>query len=169
MHRASATARFASPLGALTLSATDDWLTGLHIPHMVDTGATQGDFTHPVLAAAIAQLDAWFAGRLHDFDLPLSPLESAEGAALRAAIASISYGKTMTYGELAANCGSVARAVGGACKANPFPIIIPCHRVTSAAGPEFYSGGGGAGARTKSWLLDFEYSNLPQNQRTRLL
>lgn len=167
MHRASATARFASPLGALTLSATDDWLTGLRIPPSVDTGATQGDVTHPVLAAAIAQLDAWFAGRLHRFDLPLSPLESAEGAALRAAIASIPYGKTMTYGELAANCGSVARAVGGACKANAFPIIIPCHRVTSAAGPEFYSGG--AGARTKSWLLDFEYANLPQNQRTRLL
>ena len=167
MHRASATARFASPLGTLTLHATDDWLTGLRIPPSVDTGATQGDVTHPVLAATTAQLDAWFAGRLHEFDLPLSPLESAEGAALRAAIASIPYGKTMTYGELAANCGSVARAVGGACKANAFPIIIPCHRVTSAAGPEFYSGG--AGARTKSWLLDFEYANLPQNQRTRLL
>lgn len=167
MHRASATARFASPLGALTLSATDDWLTGLHIPPSVDNGATQGDVTHPVLVTAIAQLDAWFAGRLHEFDLPLSPVESAEGAALRAAIASIPYGKTMTYGDLAATCGSVARAVGGACKANAFPIIIPCHRVTSAAGPEFYSGG--AGARTKSWLLDFEFANLPQNQRTRLL
>ena len=167
MHRASATARFASPLGALTLHSTDDCLTGLFIPPSVDTGATQGDITHPILAAAITQLDAWFAGRLHDFDLPLSPLGSAEGAALRAAIASISYGKTMTYGDLAATCGSVARAVGGACKANPFPIIIPCHRVTSAAGPEFYSGG--VGARTKSWLLDFEYANLPQNQRTRLL
>jgi methylated-DNA-[protein]-cysteine S-methyltransferase len=151
----------------LTLHATDDWLTGLSIPPSVDTGATQGDVTHPILAAAITQLDAWFAGRLHDFDLPLSPLDSTEGAALRAAIASIPYGKTMTYGDLAATCGSVARAVGGACKANPFPIIIPCHRVTSAAGPEYYSGG--AGARTKSWLLDFEYANLPQNQRTRLL
>ena len=73
----------------------------------------------------------------------------------------------MTYGELAANCGSVARAVGGACKSNPFPIIIPCHRVTSAAGPEYYSGGDGP--RTKTWLLDFEYSNLPEPQRTRLL
>lgn len=167
MHRATATARFASPLGALTLSATDAWLTGLCIPPTVDTGATQGDVTHPILAATIAQLDAWFAGRLAQFDLPLSPTDSADGARLRAGIASIPYGKTMTYGELAAECGSVARAVGGACKANPFPIIIPCHRITSAAGPEYYSAG--AGARTKSWLLDFEYSNLPETQRTRLL
>ena len=167
MHRASATARFASPLGALTLSATDDWLTALRIPRTADTDATQGDVTHPILAAAIAQLDAWFAGRLDQFDLPLSPSDSTEGAALRAAISSIPYGKTMTYGELAANCGSVARAVGGACKSNPFPIIIPCHRVTSAAGPEYYSGGDGP--RTKTWLLDFEYSNLPEPQRTRLL
>ena len=147
MHRASATARFASPLGALTLHATDDWLTGLYIPPSVDTGATQGDVTHPILAAAITQLDAWFAGRLHDFDLPLSPLDSAEGAALRAAIASIPYGKTMTYGDLAATCGSVARAVGGACKANPFPIIIPCHRVTGTNWFGGFSAPGGVEAK----------------------
>jgi methylated-DNA-[protein]-cysteine S-methyltransferase len=167
MHRASATARFASPLGSLTLAATQDRLLGLSIPHTVDTGATQGDVTHPVLAETIAQLDAWFTGRLRDFDLPLAPTESPEGATLRAAIASIPYGKTMTYGDLAATCGSVARAVGQACKTNPFPLIIPCHRVTSAAGPEYYSGGNGP--RTKSWLLDFEYSNLPADLRTRLL
>lgn len=167
MHRATATARFASPLGALTISATNDRLIGLRIPRFVDTDATQGDVTHPVLAEVLTQLAAWFSGRLECFDLPLEPARSEEGARFRAAITSIPYGKTMTYGALAAACGSVARAVGQACKTNPFPIIIPCHRVTSAVGPEYYSGGGGP--RTKSWLLDFEYAHLPVDQRTRLL
>lgn len=167
MRRATATARVESPLGALLLMADDACLTGLRIPASGDTGATGGDLDHPVLGAAAAQLAAWFAGERTHFNLPLAPAETAEAAMLRQAIAEIPYGRTMTYGAVAAGCGSVARAVGGACKSNPFPIIIPCHRVTSAAGPEFYSAG--TGPRTKSWLLDFEYSNLPDDQRTRLL
>lgn len=167
MRRATATARFASPLGALVLMADGDWLTGVRIPRDVESGATSGDLDHPVLREATAQFAAWFAGRATAFSLPLAPPDSEEAARLRQAIADIPYGKTMTYGDVAATSGSIARAVGGACKANPFPIIIPCHRVTSAAGPEYYSAG--AGPRTKTWLLDFEYSNLPDDQRTRLL
>ncbi len=167
MRSTTATARVASPLGALTLMADENHLTGIRIPRAVDTVATGGDIDHPVLAVAIGQMRDWFAGIRHHFDLPLAPSDTDEGAKLRAAIADIPYGETMTYGEVAARCGSIARAVGGACKANPFPIVIPCHRVTSASGPEFYSGGGGP--RTKSWLLDFEYANLPVHQRTRLL
>ena len=167
MRRPTATARVESPLGVLVLTADSDWLTGLRIPRAVDAGATTGDLDHPALRAAADQLTAWFAGDRQGFDLPLAPAESAKAARLRQGIADIPYGKTMTYGEVAERCGSVARAVGGACKANPFPIIIPCHRVTSATGPEFYSAG--SGTRTKSWLIDFEYSNLPHDQRTRLL
>jgi methylated-DNA-[protein]-cysteine S-methyltransferase len=73
---------------------------------------------------------------------------------LRAGIAGVPYGETLTYGALARLIDSAPRAVGQACKRNPFPIIIPCHRVTSASGPEHYSGG--AGISTKAWLLDFE-------------
>jgi methylated-DNA-[protein]-cysteine S-methyltransferase len=154
-------------LGALLLTADGDWLTGIRIPPRSDTAATGGDLDHPVLREAAAQFAAWFAGQTIRFDLPLAPADTKEAAKLRQAIASIPYGRTMTYGGVAAACGSVARAVGGACKSNSFPIIIPCHRVTSAAGPEFYSAG--SGKRTKSWLIDFEYSNLPDDQRTRLL
>lgn len=167
MRRATATARVESPLGTLVLTADDNWLTGIRIPRTGDTGATGGDLDHPVLIDATAQLSAWFAGMSHGFNLPLAPPETEDAMRLRLAIAAIPYGRTMTYGDVAAQCGSVARAVGGACKANPFPIIIPCHRVTSANGPEYYSGGDGP--RTKSWLIDFEYSNLPDDQRTRLL
>jgi methylated-DNA-[protein]-cysteine S-methyltransferase len=122
---------------------------------------------HPLLLEAARQVTAYFAGTLRTFDLPLSPSESPQGAVLRAAIASIPYGQTRTYGALAAASGSVARAVGQACKTNPFPIIIACHRVISSSGPEYYSGGDGL--RTKTWLNDFEHDHLPPEERTRLL
>ena len=167
MRRATATAIVESPLGGLLLTADDRGLVGLRIPRAPDRAGRNIVIDHPVLGDAARQLREWFAGNRTCFDLPLAPCDSPEGDVLRSAIAKIPYGTTMTYGDVAAGCGSVARAVGGACKSNPFPIIIPCHRVTSAAGPEYYSGGGGP--RTKTWLLDFEYSNLPQDQRTRLL
>ena len=126
-----------------------------------------GDSAHPLLGVVITQMRDWFAGARQTFDLPLAPLNSAEGEKLRAGIASIPYGQTQTYGALADHIGSVARAVGQACKTNPFPLIIPCHRVTSTSGPEFYSGGDGP--RTKTWLLDFEYTHLPPGLRTRLI
>ena len=64
----------------------------------------------------------------------------------------IPYGETLTYGTIAAQVGSGARAVGQAC-ANPIPILIPCHRVVGAGGKlTGYSGAGGT--VTKKWLLD---------------
>ncbi len=166
----TATAAFESPLGPIRLAAADDWLTGARIGRersSAPLGTRSGETTHDLLAAALDQIEAWFAGTRQIFDLPLAPLDSLEGETLRAGIASIPFGETMTYGALAARTGSVARAVGQACKINPFPIIIPCHRVVSTAGPEYYSGGDGP--RTKTWLLDFEYTHLPQNRKTRLL
>ena len=111
-------------------------------------------------------MTAYFAQKLQDFDLPLRPLVSKRGEVLRGGIASVPYGETLTYGSLAVQLDSAPRAVGQACKRNPFPIIIPCHRVTSTAGPEYYSGG--AGASTKSWLIDFEKGLTPW-KRTHLL
>ena len=66
----------------------------------------------------------------------------------------IPYGKTRSYGELAAAIGSAPRAVGGACGKNPIPIVIPCHRVLSKAGLGGYSGSGGL--KTKETLLALE-------------
>jgi methylated-DNA-[protein]-cysteine S-methyltransferase len=164
MDAPTATALFESPIGAIILHADDLFLRGVTI---TTTMRPAMETRHPILAETYAQLRDWFAGARQVFDLPLAPLGTSEGAVLRAGIASIPYGETMTYGALAAQTGSVARAVGQACKTNCYPIIIPCHRVTSAAGPEYYSGGGGA--RTKTWLLDFEYGNLPKDRRTRLI
>ena len=141
-----------SPIGIITLSANDHHLLSVMIggdPHIPAPTAT-----HPLLAEACAQIADWFAGTRQDFNLPLAPLASERGNQLRAGIAAIAYGQTLTYGALAIKLGSAPRAVGQACMRNPFPLIIPCHRVTSASGPEHYSGGDGV--RTKAWLIGFE-------------
>jgi methylated-DNA-[protein]-cysteine S-methyltransferase len=163
MSGPTATIVMQSPLGPILLAAQGEALIGVKIGAVNNAGESH----HPVLEQAITQLNQWFDGRRHDFDLPLAPLDTAEGTALRAGIAAIPYGETRTYGAVAQQAGSIARAVGGACKTNALPIIIPCHRVISANGPEFYSAGDGP--RTKGWLLDFEASNLPPEKRTRLL
>lgn len=160
-----ATARIETPIGVVAISADDDTLTGVRI-HPRQRGEVLAQ-NHPLLVRAVLQMRAYFAGERTGFDLPLASSDSAEGAALRNAILSIPYGETRTYGDLAKTSGSIARAVGQACKANPYPIIVPCHRVVSASGPEYYSGGDGP--RTKAWLNDFEHEHLPPERRTRLL
>jgi methylated-DNA-[protein]-cysteine S-methyltransferase len=167
MRGSTATARIASPLGLITLHADPTHLIGLRIARTGDKAAPDAATGHPILAMTVAQLEDWFAGKRQDFDLPLLPCDTEDGERLRAGIASIPYGETLTYGALGTRVGSIARAVGQACKTNPFPIIIPCHRVVSTSGPEYYSGGDGP--RTKTWLLDFEYGNLPRDRRTRLI
>lgn len=167
MRRATATARLDSPLGMISLAANDACLLGVRISRDGAPDAHGDAGWNPILDLALLQLSQWFTGERTAFDLPLAPPGSPEGDVLRAGIAAIPYGETLTYGALAAQTGSVARAVGQACKTNPYPLIIPCHRVISSAGPEYYSAGDGP--RTKTWLLDFEYAHLPPERRTRLI
>ncbi|SNS72049.1 methylated-DNA-[protein]-cysteine S-methyltransferase [Sphingomonas laterariae] len=139
-----------SPIGPILVSADDKLLTGVRI------GASDlADAPTPLLREAIAQLAAWFEGRLVDFDLPLAPLKSPRGEDHSAAICAIPYGETASYGELARRISSSPRAIGQACRRNPMPIIIPCHRVLGAGGViGHYTGG--EGITTKLWLLQRE-------------
>lgn len=104
-----------------------------------------------------AQLEAWLADPDFSFSLPLAPAGTAFQRRVWHAISAIPRGHCRQYGSLAAELGSAARAVGQACGANPFPIVVPCHRVVAANGL-----GGFAGARdgyliaAKRWLLAFE-------------
>ena len=156
MSSAPATAVIESPVGPIRLTACDGELTDLTIlPGAALEADRSGD---PLLAEAAIQLAAYFAGERRIFDLPLAPAASPRGEALRSGIKSIPYGETLSYGALANLLDSGPRAVGQACRRNPFPIIIPCHRVTSAKGaPEHYSGG--HGVDTKLWLNRFEQQN----------
>jgi methylated-DNA-[protein]-cysteine S-methyltransferase len=165
MTAPTATASILTPIGLVSLTEEGGELVAVRINP--NASAARHDAGNATLDAAVTQMTAYFAGDRLDFDLKLRALPSPEGQALRRGIASVPYGETLTYSALAQKLDSAPRAVGQACKRNPFPIIIPCHRVTSAAGPENYSGG--AGVATKAWLLDFEQATLPPHKRTRLL
>jgi methylated-DNA-[protein]-cysteine S-methyltransferase len=104
---------------------------------------------------AIAQLDAYFAGQLRRFDLPLAPEGTPFQREVWSALTAIPYGETVSYGELARRLGrpAASRAVGAANGQNPIPIVIPCHRVIGADGSLTGFGGGLA---IKRRLLDLE-------------
>jgi len=109
----------------------------------------------PLLNEALDQLRAYFDGRLTDFDLPLAPAASPRGGALRDAIRAIPHGEALSYGALARIAQSGPRAIGQACARNPFPVIVPCHRVL-AAGGRLGTYTGGDGPATKRRLLEHE-------------
>ncbi len=98
-----------------------------------------------VLVRAAEQLAAYFAGRLRDFDLPLAPRGTDFQRRVWSELATVPYGTTISYGELAARAGrpvSASRAVGAANGANPIPVVVPCHRVIGADGTlTGYAGG----------------------------
>ena len=101
----------------------------------------------------MAQLAAYFAGSLTRFDLPLD-FGMGLHEKVRRAMAAISFGETLTYGDIARTVNAPAQAVGQACGANPVPILIPCHRVLGANTLGGFSAKGGI--ETKVWLLRHE-------------
>ncbi len=141
----------ATPIGPVRVEGSEDMLVSVAIG-----GA---ETPRPVRAAAVRtaleQLESWFAGERQDFDLPLEPLPTSRGTELRAAMIDIGYGETLSYGALARRTGSSARAIGQLCSRNPFPILVPCHRVL-AEGGRLGNYSGGDGPKTKSWLLEHE-------------
>lgn len=146
-------AGIATPIGTVVIEGDDRTITRIRLSHAAPPRESEA----AAVREAAAQLAAYFAGRLRAFDLPLAPVASARGTVLRQAIVDIGYGDTASYGELARLSGSSARALGQACARNPFPLVVPCHRVLRSGGvlgP--YSAG--EGPVTKRWLLDFEAS-----------
>lgn len=112
----------------------------------------------PLIKAAVAQLNEYFNGLRKQFELPLdfSGLSSFSRDVLRC-LQRVEYGQTLTYGALASLAGhpQAARAVGRAMAANPFPVIIPCHRVLGSGGKMTgYSGGEGIATKQKLLLLE---------------
>jgi len=102
------------------------------------------------------ELDEYFAGRRHAFELPLDwTLIGPFAQRVLHATAAIPYGSVLTYGEVAAEAGSPrgSRAAGNALGSNPIPIVIPCHRVLRTGGA---LGGYGGGLQRKRYLLELE-------------
>jgi methylated-DNA-[protein]-cysteine S-methyltransferase len=142
-----------TPVGCLTLSAEAQSIVA------VSWGSPSRSCETPLLVRAAAQLEAYFAGRRRDFDLPLKPLGSIFRQRVWMEMKAIPFGTTLSYGALAKRLGTAARAVGGACGANPIPILIPCHRVLASNG-RIGGYSGGSGVETKQFLLALEGVSL---------
>ncbi|VTU29323.1 Methylated-DNA--protein-cysteine methyltransferase, constitutive [Variovorax sp. PBS-H4] len=148
-----------TPLGAVTLAATDAGLAGAWFDqqrHWPDTHGWQHNPEHPVLREAAAQLADYFTGRRQHFDLPL---DLSHGTAFQQsvwqALLAIPVGRTTSYGAISAGLGNAAavRAVGAAVGRNPISVIVPCHRVLGTNGSlTGYAGG----LERKSALLELE-------------
>ena len=97
------------------------------------------------LAREVAELEAYFAGELREFEMAVEPEGTPFRRRVWAALAHVPYGETWSYGELARRAGlsrGTARAVGAANGANPIAIVLPCHRVIGADGRLVGYGGG---------------------------
>lgn len=167
--------QFESPVGPMELVAEGDTLTRAHFVVEVgsgqepiadnasgvladpasglptteaaeaEPGCVQDDGAAGVLDDAQRQFEAYFAGELKVFDLPLAPRGTAFQRRVWDELTSIPFGVTASYGEIAARLGmptGASRAVGTANGANPIAIIVPCHRVIGANGKLVgYAGG----------------------------
>jgi methylated-DNA-[protein]-cysteine S-methyltransferase len=142
-----------TPLGRLALITHDDKLAAVDWTDE-DPGLAPTDDDDHLLTRAATQIAAYFAGDLHRFDLPLAPAGTPFRQKVWSAMLEVPYGRTTTYGDVAREIGGGPRAVGGACGANPLPIIIPCHRVLASSGLGGYSGRGGLDV--KQFLLRHE-------------
>ena len=155
--------QISSPLGGLRLAATAQGLCGVWFEgqrHFPETADWVFAADNPLLNQAKDQLDAYFEGRLRQFNLPL---DLQRGTAFQQlvwqSLQEIPPGQTCTYGELSQRLGKpkAVRAVGAAIGRNPLSIVLPCHRVVGAQGAlTGYAGG----LERKAALLTLEKAGI---------
>ncbi len=142
-----------SPVGTWGVEGNENGVTRIYLPHE-KRSPSRGSAPHRVANAA-HQLEEFFAGTRRDFDVTFgdavaTPFQREVWDALCA----IPYGQVRTYAEVAdaVHRPRAARAIGNANHANPWPVIVPCHRVVAANG----LGGYGGGDEVKRYLLELE-------------
>ena len=149
-----------SPVGSLTLAGVDDRLMHLRMVDQTYEPSREGwEPDDHAFTDAVEQLEAYFDGRLTEFDLKLDLVGTAFQRKVWGALLTIPYGETRSYGEIARQIGSPGafRAVGLANGHNPIGIIVPCHRVIGSNGSLTGYGGGLDKKRT---LLEMEKSRV---------
>lgn len=142
-----------SVLGKLLLEEEDGKIVCLLFERDIPANVEQSDT--PTLRKVAQELSEYFAGNRKEFDIPLNPKGTDFQKSVWNALCTIPYGKTMSYGQVAAQIGNpkASRAVGMANNKNPIPILIPCHRVIGANGKLV---GYGGGIWMKQKLLELE-------------
>ena len=127
----------ATPFTNLKLRFADGFLVE------VDFDVEQQSYTPPVdplLQAASEQLQAYSISSEQILDLPLAPVGTEFQQRVWAVLRNIPAGSVRTYGDIASELDSSPRAVGNACRANPIPLFIPCHRVVAKSGIGGFAG-----------------------------
>ncbi len=147
----------ASPIGPLLLAGDGGALRFLLFQSGSKARGPEPDWAENAkpFREAVRQLNAYFAGKLTEFDLPLEPEGTSFQRAVWEELRRIPYGETISYGELARRIGNpnASRAVGLANGSNPIAIVIPCHRVIGSTGKLT---GFGGGLEVKRRLLEIE-------------
>jgi methylated-DNA-[protein]-cysteine S-methyltransferase len=146
-----------TPFATLGISTDATHVTGIRF--LAPDTPAKAPRRDSIAFLACVQLQAYLRDGRYEFDLPLRLAGTRHRIAVWEAMQRIPAGATRSYGELAREIGSSARAVGGACGANPIPVVVPCHRVLAAGGRI----GGFMGASDegfelaiKRWLLAHE-------------
>ncbi len=144
----------ATPIGVLRIDCDADSLLAIRFPNDSDDGTIVAGETVASLAV-VNQLRRYFDGQLQAFDLPIALVGTPSQRAAWTALASIPFGTTVSYAELAHRLGvpKAVRAVGSANGRNPIPIVLPCHPVIGSDGTLH---GFRGGLSCKSWLLAHE-------------
>lgn len=154
MHTQSYQAVVAAPGFALGVRCDEDEITAIEF---LEPRPDQAP-TSPLAAEAARQLHAYLADPGFVFGLPLKPAGTAFQRRVWSQIAAIPPGRTETYGQVARNLNNAPRAVGQACGSNPYPVVVPCHRVVATGGGlgGFARERGGFLLDVKRWLLHHE-------------
>jgi len=144
-----------TPIGKIAVDYQDDFVLKVE---QVDDQTRAVSKKDPFAVEIKKQFTAYFSGELKEFNLPFL-IQQATDHQLKVwdQIRRISYGNTQTYGEISKKIKSGPRAVGNACRRNQLLLIVPCHRVVSAAGLGGFLGDGtGKLVQRKLWLLNHE-------------
>ncbi|TCT21332.1 methylated-DNA--[protein]-cysteine S-methyltransferase [Thiobaca trueperi] len=164
MHALSLTA----PFGSIRVHWHQETLTGIDLnpaeSALQDSAEPDPDAASVMPVLIVSQLHAYFSDGSARFELPLALSGTAFQQRVWAVLRTIPSGETRTYGEVARVLGSAARAVGQACRANPCPIVVPCHRVVAVQGLGGFSGDtSGSRLAIKRWLLHHEGVRIPDH------
>lgn len=150
------TIQLGTPRGPVRATVEDDVVTALTLP---DRRAVPPASPPPTLLLRTLQrqLDAYFEDAACGFDVPLRLQGTPFQQRVWRALQQIPAGEVRSYGELARRLDTAPRAIGAACRRNPVPLIVPCHRVVSRHGLGGFDGQRrGAALELKRWLLEHE-------------